>query len=201
MGRDGRDDGEPVGCAMARRPPNATPKPISEAGLHAAALVYLERFDASTEMVRRVLRRRVERAVRAGVAERNAGAAQIERVLARLGAASLLDDDAFAARRADSLQRRGASARAIQARLGAQGIDREAIRTVLATRHAADGDAELAAAVQLARRRRLGPFRAGDRVAYRRRDLGVMARAGFSAAIAHRIVDAEDAASLDDPDR
>jgi len=186
---------------MARRPPRTTPKPISEAGLHAAALAYLERFDASTEMVRRVLRRRVERAARAGVAERSAGAAQVERVLARLAAARLLDDAAFAARRADSLQRRGASVRGIEARLGAQGIDREAIRSVLATQHAADGDPELAAALQLARRRRLGPFRASDRAAHRRRDLGVLARAGFSAAIAHRIVDAEDADSLDDLDR
>ena len=182
---------------MARRPA----KPVSEAGLHTAALGYLERFDASTEMVRRVLLRRVERAVRAGLGERPAGAALVERVLARLAAARLLDDAAFAARRADGLRRRGASARAIQGRLGAQGIDREVIRSALATPDAAAGDPELAAAVELARRRRLGPFRAGDRAAHRRRDLGVLARAGFSAAIAHRIVDAPDPASLGAPDR
>jgi len=181
---------------MPRRPA----KPISEAGLHAAALAYLERFAASTEMVRRMLLRRVEHAARAGVAERPAGAALVERVLARLTSARLLDDTDFAARRAESLHRRGASARAIHARLAALGIDAEAIRAVLATRNAAPGDPELAAALQLARRRRLGPFRAGDRAAHRLRDLGVMARAGFSAAIAHRIVDAPDTASLNAPD-
>jgi regulatory protein len=178
---------------MARRPP----KPISPTNLHDAALAYLERFAASTEMVRRVLMRRVERAARAGLAERRDGARLVEQVVARLMEAGLVDDAAFAARRARSLHRRGASEPAIRARLAAQGIPRDAIQSVLAERRAELGDPDLAAAVQLARRRRLGPFRAGDRAAHRLRDLGVMARAGFGAGVAHRVVDAPDAASLD----
>ncbi len=103
---------------MARR----APKPITEASLHNAALHYLERFAASTEMVRRVLRRRVERAARAGVAEREPALALVERVLARLAGAAVLDDGAFAAARVETLQRRGGSTRAIRARLAAQGL-------------------------------------------------------------------------------
>src|SRR5581483_11780996 len=93
------------------------PKPITETGLHEAALRYLERFAASGEMVRRVLARRVERAVRGGLAERSDGARLIERVIARLLAAGLIDDAGFAAARTRSLHRRGASTRAIRARL------------------------------------------------------------------------------------
>ncbi len=178
---------------MARRPP----KPISEASLYDAALVYLGRFAASTEMVRRALMRRVERAASAGLAERRDGARLVERVVARLVATRLIDDAAFAVRRTLRLHRRGASEPTIRARLAAQGIARDAIQEALAARGAELGDPELAAAAQLARRRRIGPFRAGERAAHRLRDLGVMARAGFGAGVAVRIVDAPDAASLD----
>src|SRR5258706_7739985 len=180
---------------MARRQP---PKPVTEASLHQAALRYLERFAASGEMIRRVLARRVERAARAGVVERDAGRRVVERVLARLAAAQLVDDGTFAALRTQSLQRRGGSTRAIRARLAAQGVGRDAIDAALAARQAEAADPELAAAVALARRRRLGPFRLGDRPAHRQRDLGVLARAGFGGEVARRVIDAADAASLDD---
>jgi len=179
--------------------PRGTPKPISETSLHEAALAYLGRFAASAEMVRRVLARRVERAVRAGLAERADGTRLVDRVMTRLVAARLIDDAGFAEARTRSLHRRGASARAIRARLATQGVSSDQAQAALATLQADAADPELAAALQLARRRRLGPFRPADRAAHRLRDLGVMARAGFSSEIAHRVIDAADAASLGDP--
>jgi len=177
--------------------PRGAPKAISEAGLQAAALAYLERFAASAEMVRRVLARRVERAARAGLTERADGAQLIERVVARLVAARLIDDAGFAEARTRSLHRRGASARAIRARLATQGLSADLAQAAFAALRAESADPELAAALQLARRRRLGPFRPADRAAYRLRDLGVMARAGFSGEIARQVIDAADAASLE----
>jgi regulatory protein len=47
----------------------------------------------------------------------------------------------------------------------------------------------MAAAHALARRKRLGPYRTGDRAAFREKDLAAFARAGFGFAIARRIVD------------
>jgi regulatory protein len=170
---------------MARR----APKPITDASLHNAALRYLERFAASAEMVRRVLQRRVERAARAGVTERDVGRGVVERVLARLAAAGLLDDGAFAVARVQTLQRQGASTRAIRARLAAQGLAGAAIDDALTTRRAdmADpaGDPELQAALRLARRHRM-------------KDLGVMARAGFAGDVARRVIDADDPTALED---
>lgn len=66
------------------------PKPLTPERLRKAALAYLERYAASTEQLRRVLARRLQRAAAAGVAE--VGAAEIEAELARLTAAGLLDD-------------------------------------------------------------------------------------------------------------
>ena len=87
-----------------------------------------------------------------------------------------------------SLARRGGSRRGIQATLAAKGVAAETVQQALAT---FDPEAEQAAALALARRRRLGPFRpAATRAAHRLRDLGVLARAGFPHEIARAVIDA-----------
>ena len=59
-------------------------------------------------------------------------------------------------------------------------------------------DPDLAAALAFARRRRLGPFRPqGERAARRLKDLAALARQGFAADLARRIVDAEDLEELE----
>ena len=58
---------------------------------------------------------------------------------------------------------------------------------------------EWQAAVALARRRRLGPFRPEkDRKDKRLRDLAAMARAGFAFDIAKKVIDAKDPDALDE---
>ena len=47
------------------------------------------------------------------------------------------------------------------------------------------------AAHALARRRKLGPYRPGERSAYREKDLAALARAGFSFGIAREVIDGE----------
>jgi regulatory protein len=159
------------------------------------ALFYLQRFAASAETLRRVLRRRVERSVRLHGTDRAEGNAMAERVVARMVAAGLVDDRAFAHARAARLHGRGASARLIAAHLQARGIAAALVDDALAGLDEAAGGGEnraLQAAIGLARRRRLGPFRPpSERAAMRQKDLAALARAGFSYAIAKRIVDAE----------
>jgi regulatory protein len=60
------------------------------------------------------------------------------------------------------------------------------------------GASELAAACALVRRRRLGPYRApGKRVDCRQKDLASLARAGFSLALARRVLKAPDIEALE----
>ena len=56
---------------------------------------------------------------------------------------------------------------------------------------------EWKAAVALARRRRLGPFRHKDRKEHRTKDLAAMARGGFDYQLARKVIDAVDPDSLD----
>ncbi len=158
------------------------------ASLHEAALRHLARYAATAAGLRRVLDRRVQRWARAAAAEPETIAEAkraVRAVVARLVAAGAVDDAAFASVRARRLLHSGHSRRGVAAHLAARGIDPE-------TAHGAfpdDAGTELAAALVLARRRRIGPFRATTADAdARRRELGVLARAGFPREVATRVL-------------
>jgi regulatory protein len=111
--------------------------------------------------------------------------ALIDDVVARAVRGGLVDDRRYAEGRVASLRRRGGSARVIGAKLAAKGVARDTVAAALVSAE----DDEMAAAHALARRKRLGPYRTGDRAAFREKDLAAFARAGFGFAIARRIVD------------
>ncbi len=165
-----------------------TPGVWDRARLRRAALAYLARYAAPSAHVRRLLQRRLERAAACG-AEIRAGAEDIDAVLADLVRMGLLDDRAWAEAQARTLRRRGASARAVAARLSSKGVQRAEIERMLAGE---DDAADLTAAWALARRRRLGPWRdPAERAARRDKDLAAMARAGFGLDRARQVIDAD----------
>lgn len=164
-----------------RRPP---PEP-TESVLRDAAVAHLAKYGATQAGVIRVLDRRIARwAAATGDPESRAPAAKAaaRAIVAKLAAGGAVDDGAFAASRARSLQRAGKSGRAIGAHLAAKGVPAS-----LAHEAVPDDEAhELAAAVIHARKRRLGPFRKTENATpeIRRRELGSLARAGFAHGVA-----------------
>ncbi len=106
-----------------------------------------------------------------------------------------LDDRKFARAWVDELHRKGLSRRGIVAKLREKGVEAALAHEAIAALDLEVGPAaERMRAVAYARRRRLGPMRPdpAQRAARRQRDLGAMARAGFSFGIALEVVDAED---------
>jgi regulatory protein len=173
-----------------RRPPNVT-----RAGIEAAALRYLERFDCSVARLRKVLTERIAKAARAGVAEAASAPAIVEELLLRYQSSGLIDDQRFAKNFAARQRDRGMSARMIEQKLRARGISVDVVQQLLP--RAQSAAVELEAARAFARRRRLGPHRKPEvREAYRRKDLMALARAGFNYDTASRVVG--NSASTDD---
>ncbi len=166
-------------------------KKATAQSLRNAALYYLQRYASSAENLRRVLMRRVDRAAPVHESDVEEGAIIVAEIIARYREAGLLDDQAYATAQAQSLMRRGNSMRAIRARLYAKGVEREQIEQALTSFTAAKRDPDISAAVIVARRRRLGPWRLSARSDYRKRDLAALARRGFSYAIASQVIDAE----------
>ncbi|MCJ2142458.1 RecX family transcriptional regulator [Methylobacterium sp. E-066] len=176
-----------------RRPPG----PVSAAWLQRVALYYLERYSASTEMLRRTLSRRVDKRARLRGEDPSAFAEMIAATVARAVSAGLVDDVRFADTRLATLRRRGTSSRGAAAKLAAKGVPRDVVEATMraereAIPEAEAADIELQAARAYAKRRRLGTHRRPDtRELYRDRDLGALARAGFSYDLARRVVDAD----------
>jgi regulatory protein len=153
-------------------------------GLYQAALTHLARFATTEAGLRRVLTRQVDRWAltqtdRDSVAPMIAAAREaVEEVIGRLKQAGAVSDTAFAESRAKNLVRGGQSNRAVQARLIAKGVAPEVARAASVS----DPETELAAALVLVRKRRIGPYRATEDAgeAAHRKELGVLARAGFA---------------------
>ncbi len=162
------------------------PPAVTETALHEAALRHLARYGTTVAGLTRVLDRRVGRWARAVAPEPEPLAeakARVRAVVARLAQAGAVDDVAFAAARARSLTRAGRSRLAVAAHLAARGVAGELSRAVLPD----DPDADFAAAIAATRRRRIGPFRGRPADPdTERRELGILARAGFPQELARR---------------
>jgi regulatory protein len=167
--------------------------PPDAGGLYQAALDYLARYAATEAGLRRVLERRIDRWMRAQPDAEAAGpVARVARgsvagVVQRLAESGALSDATFAESRARNLLRSGRSTRSVQMRLVAKGVAPDLARAAAGS----DAETELAAALVLARKRRIGPYRVaeGADAFARMKELGVLARAGFSREVAGRALE------------
>lgn len=176
-------------------------RPITAQYLQNAATFYLERYPSTAEGLRRVLNRRVAKAKMADAPIIDNVQQTIEAIVAKFVAAGMIDDQAFAQTKARALHRRGTSSRLTRQRLKLAGIDDDTLDKAMAgldqELDTDPGQREWQAAVALARRRRLGPFREKERKEHRNRDLATMARAGYDYDLARKVIDAADRDIID----
>jgi regulatory protein len=175
--------------------PARRPKVVDPSFLDTVALTYLNRFDASAKRLRQVLLRRARTEIKRGAYPAPTSEQLdewVQQLLDRYCASGLIDDQRYAENLVSSLRRRGLSRRGIVAKLRHKGVAQSIVESVLATVDRDCADGELEAARQLVRRRRLGTFRpAEQRLQFRRKDLAVLARAGFAFDVAARALGAE----------
>ena len=182
--------------APARREPPPVRK-VTAQYLENAALYYLGRFSAASGHLRLLLVRRVDRSARAHDTDPVLGREMVDKLIARFLSSGLLDDATYAAGKAKSLRRRGASRNVISQKLRAKRVASDQIAGAVGAADAdaiEDGeDAELLAAWRLARRKRIGLYRKNteDRAELRMKDLAALARGGFSYDVARRVIDGD----------
>lgn len=177
-----------------KKPPNRGPRPATPERLEKAALHYLERYASSAENLRRVLMRRVYRSAELHDTDPAAGEKSVSDLIDRYRRAGLLDDKAYSTARAASLHRQGKSSRAIRQALSLKGVDEDTVSAALdALRDEVGSETDLRAAVNYARRRRIGPWRSMEnREPNRERDLAALGRQGFSYDIARKVIEADE---------
>lgn len=177
-----------------------TPKKITPRYLDNVAAYYLARYASSSVNLKRVLMRRAGRSCAYHEMPLEEAEEMIDALVEKYCQAGFLDDKNYALNLARSLRGKGKSARLILRKMYEKGVDAElaqnalkaADETLLETAETVE-DAEDVAAWRFARRRRLGPFRgASERADYREKDLGSLARAGFSYDTARSILDQDE---------
>lgn len=162
-----------------------------------AALQYLTRYAASEESFRRVLKNRIRRAALdnpdfgADLERQGVLLCEIERLLEKHRKSGALNDDSFAETKVRSLRREGRSRRYIAQKLAVKGLSSKTVEAALLqnAEGATADEAEFAAALALAKRRKIGPFRKGltDRE-LKRKEFALLARAGFSFDTAQKVL-------------
>lgn len=181
---------------MGMKPRRSIQIPTTD-DLAKAALRYLARYAASEASLRRTLDNRLRRAAmfhddfaqdKAAWASLHAA---IEDIVAKHKKSGVLNDAAFAETKVNSLRRAGKSAYVIKQKLGLKGVAKAVIdKALLQNNDGADPrEVEIKAARALAKRKRLGPFRAGaSPPEQQRKDLAALARAGFPLDIAREVL-------------
>lgn len=179
------------------------PKKITPGYLEKAALYYLERYSSSAGNLRRVLDRKISNSIREhGAPTKEEAVGWVAELIAKLQRNRLLDDQAYAISRVRRLYAEGKSLGRIRQTLAVKGIGKEDADAALA-RLAAESTvpvSDLPAAAAFARKRKLGPYR-GDpaqRAEMRQKDLGALARRGFSQSVAMKVLSADSVAALEE---
>ena len=175
-----------------------TKSPV-ETRLMNKAVNYLGRFATSQHRLREVLDRFASRKLDKHDPDKITAA--INTTVKRCQTLGYLDDNDFAQNQARRYRQQGRSKLAIRQRLRQYRLDDTIINAALdaADQHATNG--ELLAACRFARRRRLGPFDSRQHddsknyQAYmqrKQRQLGSLARAGYTMAISRTVIGLED---------
>ena len=164
------------------------PKKITDKYLYNSGLAYLQRFPASTPHFRRVMGRKIDRSCNYhNEQSREDCIALLESAIAQFERMGLLNDDAYLSGMINSLRRRGLSTQAILSKLCQKGLPQDRILETLQSHDEAAGaeNADLSAALLLARRKRLGAYRRAEELD-KNKELAALARAGFGFDIAQR---------------
>lgn len=174
------------------------PRKISKRYLQNAALAYLSRFASSSENLRRIMMRRIQKSCAYHGEDTEEYIPLLDEMISRYQESGLLNDAAYARGVAASQRRRGSSHRMITAKLKQKGLTDDQINMALEEANAElceeFGDnphnlsAEMLAAMQFARRRRIGPYRREKRDDFYKKDLAALGRAGFSYETARRVI-------------
>ena len=167
-------------------------KKLSEKSLKTIAIGYLARYSVSTGSLRAFLLRRVETSDQIWGKNLGKGEEWIDALILEFQQLGYLNDHRYAESRVRSLLAKGKSIREVTIWLRGKNVSRNDIDAALEIVKEEISDLELYAGLELARRRKIGPYNSRN-VEKKQRDkaLAIFARAGFSYAVARRIVDSK----------
>ncbi|MGD9638807.1 MAG: regulatory protein RecX [Alphaproteobacteria bacterium] len=161
---------------------------LSAEKLQKIALFYLSRYEATEKSLKDVLKRRIEKAKNNGIDVQNAENS-INNIISKMKEYNYLSDERYAENKVKELFAKGKSKKIIEQKLALKGIKSETISKVLSSLDDANNyNTDFIAAVNFARKKKIGPFRKKLLENSIKKELGKMARGGFDYETSKKIV-------------
>jgi regulatory protein len=155
------------------------------------AYSYLEKYNPSKQQLKIYLLKKYLTKIK-GTKSKKEVTAIIDEIIQNLEKNKILNDEMYSDSKARMYLRKGYSLNKINQSLRSKGIDNKFIKQSLDKIKEDEIDPDFVSALKLCKRRRIGPLRPDEnRELFYKKDMGILARGGFSFELSKRILDLE----------
>jgi regulatory protein len=152
---------------------------------------YLEKYNPSKQQLKIFLLKKYLTKIK-GTKSKKEVSNIIDEILSNLEKNKLINDELYSDSKARMFLRRGYSLNKINQSLRQKGIDTEFIKQSIEKIKQDTIEPDFVSALKLCKRRRIGALRPqGNREIFYKKDMGIMARNGFSFELSKRVLDLE----------
>ena len=153
------------------------------------AYSYLEKYSPSKQQLKVYLLKKYLTKIK-GTKSKKEVTSIIDQIISNLEKNRFLNDEMYSDSKARMFLRRGYSLNKINQSLRNKGIDGKFIKQSLDKIKEDEIEPDFVSALKLCKRRRIGPLRPGaNRELFYKKDMGILARGGFSFDLSKRILD------------
>ena len=155
------------------------------------AYSYIEKYSPSKQQLKVFLMKKVLIKFKTSKSKKEISEL-IDQVLINLEQNKFLNDELYSDSKSRSLLRRGYSLNKINQSLRSKGVDSKYIKQSIDKIKEDEIEPDFVSALKLCKRRRIGPLRPdANRELFYKKDMGILARGGFSFELSKRVLDLE----------
>jgi regulatory protein len=155
------------------------------------AYSYLEKYSPSKQQLKVYLLKKYLTKIK-GTKSKKEVTVIIDEIILNLEKNRVLNDELYSDSKARMFLRRGYSLNKINQSLRNKGIDNKYIKQSIDKIKEDEIEPDFVSALKLCKRRRIGPLRPGaNRELFYKKDMGILARGGFSFELSKRVLDLE----------
>ena len=155
------------------------------------AYSYLEKYNPSKQQLKVFLLKKYLTKIK-GTKSKKEVTSIIEEIVSNLEKNKFLNDELYSDSKARMFLRRGYSLNKINKSLRSKGIEDKYVKLSIEKIKDNEIEPDFVSALKLCKRRRIGPLRPeGNRVLFYKKDMGILARNGFSFELSKRVLNLE----------
>ena len=153
------------------------------------AYSYLEKYSPSTQQLKVYLLKKYLTKIQGGKSKKEVSLI-IDQIVMNLEKNKLLSDEMYSDSKARMFLRRGYSLNKINQSLRSKGVEEKFIKQSIEKIKENQIEPDFVSALKLCKRRRIGPLRPeNNRELFYKKDMGILARGGFSFELSKRVLD------------